>query len=335
MEKSAKSRIRIGITMGDPAGIGPEVAVKALRRVKAMRMNEVVFTVYGDARVLSAASRNSPGLQAKHKLVDFDNARWAASPGRPSSAGGRASLQYIEAAARDAISGRTDAMVTGPISKEAIRSAGVDFPGHTEMLAKLTSADMPVMLMTGGRLRVALATTHCALAEVPRLITEDRLLKILRVLNDSLKKYLAILRPRIGVCGLNPHAGKAISGSSEEREKIAPAIARAVREGIACFGPIAADTAFHRAITGEFDVALAMYHDQGLPPLKTVAFETAVNITLGLPIIRTSVGHGTAFDIAAKGLADSSSMVEAIKTAVNMVKASRGTSVALGRRRFL
>ena len=321
--------------MGDPAGIGPEIVVKALRRVKALRMSETAFTVYGDARVLNAASRHSPGLQARHTLVDFDNARWAASPGRPSAAGGRASLQYIEAAARDVMNGKTDAMVTGPISKEAIRSAGVDFPGHTEMLAELTAADMPVMMMTGGRLRVALATTHCALTEVPRLITEDGLLKILRVLNDSMKKYFAILRPRIGVCGLNPHAGNAIKGSVEEMETIAPAIARARREGIACFGPIAADTAFHRAINGEFDAVLAMYHDQGLAPLKTVAFDTAVNITLGLPIIRTSVGHGTAFDIAAKGLADSGSMVEAIKTAVNMVKASRGTSVALGRRRFM
>ena len=330
----SRADIKIGVTMGDPSGIGPEIVVKALRRVKVLKLGAVDYVVYGDSRVLKAAARHSPGLQARHKLVDFDNTRWAASPGRPSTAGGRASFQYVEAAARDTIAGKIDALVTAPISKEAVRSAGIDFSGHTEMLARLAGVNTPVMMMTCDRLRVAMVTTHCALRDVPGLVSEEKVLGVLRILDASLKKFFAVINPRLAVCGLNPHAGENVA-DPEENEHIAPAIETVRREGIACFGPISGDTVFHRAMSGEFDAVVAMYHDQGLAPLKTIAFESAVNITLGLPIIRTSAGHGTAFDIAAKGLADSTSMVEAIKTAVQMVKASRGATFALGRRRFM
>ena len=317
-----ESKIRIGITMGDPAGIGPEVVVKALRRVRVMHLGEVDCVVYGDARSIRLASKNSPGLQAKHGLIDFRNAR-GITPGIPTAQSGRASVHYIKAAAADALRGDIDAIVTGPISKQAILAGGFDFPGHTEMLAEITGAETPVMMLMNERLRVALATTHCALMDVARLVTRERLLKIFRVLDGSLKKYFGLYRPRIGVCGLNPHAGETVNMGCEERETIIPAIEEACAEGLACFGPIPGDTAFHRAMKGEFDAVLAMYHDQGLAPLKTVAFETAVNITLGLSIIRTSVGHGTAFDIAGKGLADPTSMVEAIKSAVDMAQSSR------------
>ena len=181
---------------------------------------------------------------------------------------------------------------------------------------------MPVMMLTGGPLRVALMTTHCALSAVPALITRERVLRILTILDDAMKRYFALSAPRIAVCGLNPHAGETVNMGNEERETIAPAVAEAAAGGMGCVGPLPGDTVFHRAVAGEFDAVLAMYHDQGLAPLKTIAFREAVNVTLGLPIIRTSVGHGTAFEIAGCGEADSTSMLAALRTAIVMARSA-------------
>jgi 4-hydroxythreonine-4-phosphate dehydrogenase len=245
-------------------------------------------------------------------------------PGRPDPAAARGVVEAIRAAARDCLAGERDALVTGPISKEVIGAGGFDYPGHTELLEETAGRGRAVMLLVGGGLRVALATIHCALREVPARITEPLLAGILDVLQADLTRRFRLSAPRIAVCGLNPHAGEGGRFGDEEIRAIRPAVLRATERGIDARGPFAADTLFHRAIAGEFDCVLAMYHDQALGPLKTHAFGRAVNVTLGLPLVRTSVDHGTAFDIAGKGRADASSMVEAIRLAAEIAAAEQG-----------
>jgi len=320
----------IGITAGDPSSIGPEVVVKALLDEAACSTCRPL--VLADARVMDRArlmlragiewrvirSYDSENDLADRgaTLLDFVN---APSPEflkpRPDAACGRASVEYVEKAIDLAMAGKIDAIATAPINKESIGLAGYEFAGHTEILAERTHTPKKVMMLAGGPLRVALVTIHISLAHVPGKLTQAAVLDTIQVTHDALVNLFGIARPRIAVCGLNPHAGESGRFGDEEGRVIEPAIAQGQALGFGCTGPYPADTIFHRAANGGFDAVVAMYHDQGLIPLKLLAFESAVNITLGLPIIRTSVDHGTAFDIAGKGVANPESMIESIKLA--------------------
>jgi 4-hydroxythreonine-4-phosphate dehydrogenase len=226
-------------------------------------------------------------------------------------------MEAIRLAKEDEI----DAIVTAPIHKEAIYRAGFDFPGHTEILAKETDTEKFVMMLVGGPLRVALVTIHVPLRAIFDLITEDSILDTIEVVDAGLKRDFGIPKPRIGVCGLNPHASDGGRFGDEEARIVSPAIKKANERGFSCSGPLPPDTAFYSARQGEYDGMIALYHDQGLIPIKILAFETGVNVTLGLPIIRTSVDHGTAFNIVGKDAASPASMIEAIKLGVSMAEA--------------
>ena len=306
--------LSLGITLGDPAGIGPEVVSAALHAGAA---SDAQVAVYGDSDALERAGGAPPGT----RLVRFSSA--AVAPGKPDPAASRGVVEAIRAAGSDCLAGRLDALVTGPISKQLLAEAGFDYPGHTELLAELAGSDEAVMLLVGRGLRVALATIHCPLREVPERLSTPGLLSVLRVLDRDLRERFALTQPRIAVCGLNPHAGEAGRFGDEERLIIEPAVSDARALGIDASGPFSADSLFHRAVEGEFDCVLGMYHDQALGPLKVHAFGRAVNVTLGLPIIRTSVDHGTAFDLAGRGRADPGSMVEAIQLAQSLVANQR------------
>ncbi len=305
---------RVGITVGDPAGIGPEVVSAALR---AGGLPEAVFTVYGDVEAVERAG----GLPAGSVLRPFQSAR--VQPGKPDPAAAAGVVESIRHAARDCLEQRLDAMATAPISKEVMGEAGFSFPGHTELLAEVAGRGQAVMLLVGGSLRVALATIHLPLREVAAQITRPHLERVLAVIDTDLRLRVAIARPRIAVCGLNPHAGEGGRFGDEESREIAPAVAAARAAGIGVEGPLSADSLFHLAAEGRFDAVLAMYHDQGLGPLKLHAFGRAVNVTLGLPLIRTSVDHGTAFDIVGRGCADAGSMGQAIRLAAELAQNSR------------
>lgn len=286
----------IGITLGDPKGIGPEVVRKALAFASVRRLGR--FVIFGDP-------------------IFFDWKRGSRLSGR--ECGLLAGLA-IEQAAHAALEKKIDAVVTAPISKEHLREAGYPFPGHTEFLAALAGVRHFRMMMAGPRLKVVLATIHEPLKKIASLLTRDRVLKTIKITDRSLRKWFRLPRPRIAVAALNPHAGEGGIFGSEEREKILPAIRAARRLRINASGPHPPDTVFHRAVGGEFDCVVAMYHDQGLIPLKLLHFDCGVNITLGLPFIRTSVDHGTAFDIAGKGIANPSSLIAAIRVAVELVR---------------
>jgi len=231
---------------------------------------------------------------------------------------GKASLEYIKNSVEFALENRIDAIVTAPINKESTHLAGSDYPGHTEMLSKLTKTKNFAMMFDCGKLRVTLVTIHIPLSDVPGTIDKDKILNSIQLTNEYLIKYYKIFAPKIAVCGLNPHASESGAFGNEERETIIPAIENAKDEGIDVEGPMAADTLFYYAQQGRWDGIIAMYHDQGLIPFKMLFFEVGVNVTLGLPIIRTSPDHGTAFDIAWKGIANPSSLLSAIKHAVFM-----------------
>lgn len=322
----------LAITMGDPAGIGPEIVVKALGSGRLWRACRPV--VVGRRPVLEAAARR---LRAK---VVFDTAGARLPPtatghcplvetgperdplpslGRPSAAGGRAALEAVSEAICLALDGRVAGIVTAPISKEAIRAAGCPFPGHTELLAAFTGAHRYAMMLVGGPLRVSLATIHEPLARVPSLITGKLVRETIQLTWEAVRD-LGLKQPRIAVCGLNPHAGESGLMGREERRVIVPAVRAMAAKGIPVSGPFPADTVFHRAARGEFAAVVAMYHDQGLGPLKTLAFDTGVNVTLGLPIVRTSVDHGTAFDIAGTGVASPESLLAAVELAATLAR---------------
>jgi 4-hydroxythreonine-4-phosphate dehydrogenase len=277
--------------------------------LRAGAHGECRVTVYGDA----AAVERAGGVPSDVETRDFHTAR--VEPGTPRAEAAPGVVAAIEAAARDCLSGTLDAMVTGPISKEMLARAGIDYPGHTELLQDVAGEGRAVMLLVGGSLRVALATIHCPLREVPGRLSAGSIREILSVVDSDLDRRFGVPRARIGVCGLNPHAGEGGRFGDEEERIIAPAIEAARSEGIDARGPYSGDSIFARAVRGEFDAVLAMYHDQALAPLKVHAFGGAVNVTLGLPLIRTSVDHGTAFDAAMRGRADEGSMVEAIRLA--------------------
>jgi 4-hydroxythreonine-4-phosphate dehydrogenase len=287
-------RPRIAITAGDPSGIGPEIAVKALR----------------DPRVVLACR---PVIYGPHDAAAV--ARFPA--GRISAESAMAAYDAIVAAVADARAGAVDAIVTAPINKAAFAAAGLTWRGHTDLLAHLCGVGEVAMMFWSERLRVVLATVHIPLAEVPAALTRERLLGVIRLTATSLPSF-GFPAPRLAVAGLNPHAGEDGLLGVEDREAIAPAVAAARAEGIDVAGPFPADTLFVRAARGEFDCVVAGYHDQGLIPVKLLAFGRAVNVTLGLPIVRTSVDHGTAFDIARQGVADEGSLVEAILLAARL-----------------
>lgn len=327
----------IGITMGDPVGIGPEIIIKALSDASVYGFCRPV--VFGDRAILQreierreSALKIEPaasleGLPFKHDMLYLIESSCLAPErvayGIPTKETGKAMASYILGAVTCAHEHRIDAMVTAPISKKSLQDAGYDYPGHTEMLARLTSTEDVVMMLAGNRLRVVLVTIHCALSKVPELITVDSILKTITITHNDLKKYFALENPRIAVAALNPHAGEGGIFGREEEKIIAPAVKHAQTLGIAATGPYSADTLFYQAAQGKFDVVVCMYHDQGLIPLKLLHFDDGVNITLGLSIIRTSVDHGTAYDIAGKGIANPASMLNALKTAAHMATASR------------
>jgi 4-hydroxythreonine-4-phosphate dehydrogenase len=334
----------LGITMGDPAGIGPEIAAKALAVPEVRRAARPL--VIGDARVMEAAARLGGGTLRVRPLGSVREAAFApdrlevldlrnADParfavGRVSALCGRAAYEYIERAVRLAEAGEIAGIVTAPINKEALAAAGVPHAGHTEILAELTGTRAYAMLLMGRELRVIHVTTHVALRRVPDLVTRERVLRTIRLGHRAMRD-LGLAAPRLAVCGLNPHAGESGLFGDEEQAAIAPAIADARAEGIDATGPYPADTIMSRAAGGEFDCVVAMYHDQGHTPVKALGFRydeakkawtglSGVNVTVGLPVLRVSVDHGTAFDRAGTGTANAESMVEAILVAAEMAR---------------
>jgi 4-hydroxythreonine-4-phosphate dehydrogenase len=321
----------IGVTMGEPAGIGPEVVVKAL--VEPEIRKAAKFIIFGMNEQLCYAADKAEiepfwdryqhekiSRDYPHKVVAADYDEYSVPPWikGPSRVGGEASVRFCLDAIDAARAGIIDAVVTGPISKTSWKLAGAKWPGHTEMLADKCKSPRKAMMFVAGPLKVALATIHRALFEVRHEFTIGRVFEPIDLLNTALKKYFDIENPKIGVAALNPHAGEGGQFGDEEQRIISPAILLAQEQGINCHGPFPADTLFLRAAHGEFDAVVAMYHDQGMIPVKLLAFEEAVNITIGIPIIRTSPAHGTAFDIVGKNIADPSSMMAAITTAIKM-----------------
>jgi 4-hydroxythreonine-4-phosphate dehydrogenase len=290
------NRPRIALTVGDPAGIGPEIAAKAA----------------ADSRVQQACE---PVLYGSESNSQF-------TPGVLSADAGRSAYDAIVAAVRDAQAGIVDAIATAPVNKLAFARAGLPWKGHTDLLAHLTGSADVAMLFWSERLTTVLATVHVPLADVPRVLTRERLERVIRLVARELPRF-GIEHPRLAVAGLNPHAGEDGVLGDEERLVLTPAIEAARASGLDVAGPFPGDTVFLRAMKGEFDCVVATYHDQGLIPIKMVAFGNAVNVTLGLPIIRTSVDHGTAFDIAGRGVADPSSMIAAVLLAARLT-AARG-----------
>jgi len=325
---------KIGITMGDPTGIGPEIIVKALSMKEPFQACRPI--VFGDRDVLSRAIQIQ-NLSATLELIDkvpeegylpqkiflFPLSRLEAASlrfGEPDKTCGEAMVKYIEEAVRWVRNGRLDAITTCPINKQAMNAAGYAFPGHTELLAHLVGTSSVAMMFLGSRWKIVLVTTHLPLKEVSRWITANRILSIIRLTDEGMKKYFKIPHPKIAVLGLNPHCGEGGLLGEEEKREILPAIAEAKSLGMDIQGPFPADSFFDLSGRYTFDAIVSMYHDQGLIPIKMFDFKEAINFTLGLPFIRTSVDHGTAYDIAGKGLADPANLVKAILTAANLTK---------------
>lgn len=327
----------LAITLGDPAGVGPEIIVKALQQ-------EDVYTrcrplVVGDARMLARAAAwvggpqpvlepvgapqagsYRPGVVTLLDLHNADPARIA--PGKVNGAAGRAAVEYVFAACDLALAGSVDAVVTAPLNKEAMHLGGYLYPGHTELLAERTGASQVSMLLVGPSLRVVHVSTHVSLAEAIRRVTPERVRAVIDLAQTACRS-LGIANPRIAVAGLNPHAGEGGLFGHEEADAIRPAIEAARRDGLDVSDPMPPDTVFLRAVKGQYDIVVAMYHDQGHIPMKLLAFDSGVNVSIGLPIIRTSVDHGTAFDIAGTGQASAESLLAALDVALQMVRARR------------
>jgi len=305
-------RPRLALTLGDPAGIGPEIVLKALA---SPARPDADFVAYGPRASLTdrAARFGLPLFEGP--VVDVGGGPF--DLGRVSAEAGRAAAAAVLAAAGDALAGRVDGVVTAPLHKESLRAAGHPWPGHTEMLAEAAGAADVAMMFVGGGLRVALLTIHRSLRSVPDAITGAEVARVVRLVHRELPR-LGAARRRIAVCGVNPHAGEGGLFGREDLDVVRPAVERLIGEGLDLSGPLPADTAFVRAARGEFDAVVAAYHDQGLVPVKLLAFGHAVNVTLGLPFVRTSVDHGTAFDIAAAGTADPGSLLEAMKLAATL-----------------
>ncbi|CAG7643107.1 D-threonate 4-phosphate dehydrogenase [Paenibacillus allorhizosphaerae] len=325
------SRPIIGLTMGDGAGVGPEIIMKALddRGV----YDSCRPFVIGDAKMLERAGNllksklsvrtiSTPKeAQYAHGVVDcldLDLLPADLSFGKVSAEAGYAAFMYLKKAIELANSGEIDAICTAPLNKEALHKGGHVYPGHTEILAELTGTKDYSMMLSAPKLKVIHVTTHVGIIDAVNMINPERVYKVIRLAHETLQKA-GYDQPRIAVCGINPHAGEnGLFGYGEEEEKVIPAVERAQREGVKVVGPLPADTLFFRTTRGDFDIVVAMYHDQGHGPVKVLGLEAGVNITVGLPIIRTSVDHGTAFDIAGKGIADEQSMKEAIRQAIEL-----------------
>lgn len=320
--------------MGDPAGIGPEVIAKALsgsrlhkicrplvigslpvmaRTIKTLRLKLTVIPVDGHD-----APTPRRGTVAILDPLNLPLSRF--TPGLAAAETGAASVRFIEKAVELAQLGCLDGIVTAPINKEAINIAGCRYPGHTELLADLTRTKESGMMIVGGPLRIMFVTTHVAIKDLPALLTQASITKAIRLAHRALTTLFGITRPKIGVAALNPHAGEHGLFGNEEARVILPAARTAQAQGILASDPLPADTLFGKAAKGEYDGIVALYHDQGLIPLKLVAFGTCVNLTVGLPIIRTSVDHGTAFDIVGKGIADPGSLIEAVTLAARIAQ---------------
>ncbi len=319
---------RIAITMGDPAGIGPEIICKALSRAELWEICTPV--VFGDqdwmtktAKSLSLpirfstleTSSNSTLAPALFQATNADLR--LVELGKLSAEAGKAGVECVKSAVNSAIAGEVEAIVTAPLNKEAIRLAGYSYPGHTELLAEMTNSPKYGMMLLSGNLRVVHVSTHISLLVAISRVKTERVLECIRLGNQACKK-LGIAQPRIAVAGLNPHAGENGLFGREEIEEIQPAISLAQKEGILASGPHPPDTIFARTAKGEFDLVIAQYHDQGHIPVKLHGFDSGVNVTIGLPIIRVSVDHGTAFDIAGKGVASEESLLEAMRVAVQI-----------------
>jgi 4-phospho-D-threonate 3-dehydrogenase / 4-phospho-D-erythronate 3-dehydrogenase len=336
------SRLRLGITMGDPAGIGPEIILKSLEQLKDA--SDLDLAVVGTASCMEGAARalglpaeitteSAPARWPRVRVIEAAKAEKPIEVGKIQPEAGRLAYAAIARSVELAMAGEIDAVVTGPISKEALHLAGYSYPGHTEILAELTGAGKSVMLLVHDKLRVAHVSTHVALSEVPRRVTAERLRYVIGLTRQALLD-LGFEKPRIGVCALNPHAGEGGMFGREDIDITAPLIEEMRAEGMEVFGPIPGDTVYVKALAGQYDAVIAMYHDQGHIAVKTLGFVmdpesgrmsaiSGVNVTLGLPIIRTSVDHGTAFDIAGQGIANPESLVEAIEVAARLAPGHR------------
>lgn len=307
----------IGVTMGDPCGVGPEIAVRALAEMS--RADRDQTRIYGNLTTLETA-RSALGIDIDLApfVVDLPIEGAPLPWGQLSAVAGDAAFRFIEKAVRDAEAGAIGCIVTAPINKEALNLAGHHYDGHTGMLRSLTGSKAAYMLLASERLNVIHVSTHVSLQEAIRRATTERVLATIRA-GDAHLKRIGYAAPKIAVAGINPHCGENGLFGTEDDDQIAPAVAAARAEGIDVQGPISADTVFYRAYSGAFDLIVAQYHDQGHIPIKLVAFDTAVNVSVDLPIDRTSVDHGTAFDIAGKGIANHGNMNSAIAYARKLV----------------
>jgi len=350
----------IAITMGDPAGIGPEIIVKALSKPLVNRIERIGRpVVIGDRGVLEQAARRLGSSCLIRTLPDPEAVRSSKAGlhlidlknvdlrhlviGRPDAAGGRAAVEAIQKAVELALTRRAAAIVTAPISKEALHAAGYSYPGHTELLADLSRTKEVGMLMVATlprtiqtrltrhpsrltpQLRILLATTHLSMRDLPDRLTRECVLTAVRLGHEAARRFFGLRRPRLAVTGLNPHAGEGGLFGREEDEVIRPAVEEANRNGIPVTGPFPADSLIRQTFDGKYDLVVAMYHDQALIPIKLLGFGRAVNVTVGLPFVRTSPDHGTAYDIAGKGIADPGSLIEAIRLAVDFSAKKRST----------
>lgn len=332
MEDKENRLIRLGISIGDINGIGPEVVLKAVSDNRLLQ--DCTIAIYSSAKVLSFYKKTLPGLEfnfqslksadqldlKKVNVVNCWNEDVQIEPGNKNEIGGKYAFLSLEAATADLAANKIDVLVTAPIAKETIQKAGFNFPGHTEYLADMSGVKEALMMMVSDNLRVALATSHVSLKDVAPALTREKILDKLQALNTSLRKDFKIVRPRIAVLGLNPHAGEKGVLGNEENDVIGPAIQQAKQDGLLVNGPFPADGFFGSSALTQYDAVLAMYHDQGLAPFKALAFDSGVNFTAGLPIVRTSPDHGTAFDIAGQGKASEQSLRNAIYLALDVYR---------------
>ncbi len=337
MKRRQKYRPVIGITMGDAAGVGPEIIVKALRDGRLLRACRPL--VIGDRAIMERAAAvvqapvtvrgiGAPGeamfVPGTLDVIDLNNLPRDLAFAVVDARAGKAAYAYVERAVRLALAGELDAVATAPLNKEALALGGCPFPGHTEILSALSGSSEFAMLLLAKRLRVIHVSTHVPLRRACGLVKKERVLRTIRLAASAVRD-LGVAVPRIAVAGLNPHAGEGGLFGAEEAAEIVPAVAAARAEGIDAVGPVSPDTVFYRAaVRRDFDIVVAMYHDQGHIPLKVLGFADGVNVTVGLPFVRTSVDHGTAFEVAGKGTADSRSMTAAIRTAAAMARTRRG-----------
>ncbi len=329
-EKSSRVPVKVGISIGDVNGIGPEVIMKALNDTRMLV--DCTPVIYGSTKAFSfhrkelklqdfnyqAVKTAEEAKKRKVNVINILEGELNFDLGKATESGGKYAFESLEKATQDLAAGKIDVLVTAPISKEAMGKSGFQFPGHTEYLADLAGEEDALMLMVSPTLRVGLVTSHIPLKEVSETITIDKVTDKIRAFANSLKRDFAIPRPKIAVFGINPHAGESGKMGSEEQEVISPAIGKAKNEGILAFGPFPADGFFGSGAMNTYDGVLAMYHDQGLSAFKALAFDEGVNFTAGLPIIRTSPDHGTAFDIVGKNKASGQSMRNAIYLAIDV-----------------